>query len=248
MFQSFRTVRSSGGRLVYTGRVTRTSFNAWASTSQGLLAIAQQADRIWFAPFGKLSAARRQMWRDLNALARTSSFAADVQREVDAYLERLANLVFGEGLPRMSVELHRIVAVPIVLLNAAAYRGLIKRLSAHRRFQSLAGGDPLREFFLLTVVADLEAAVASAQPSPKRPLDTRHGWVSVGLNRTFVWRVPFEAPDWFGHHYLFEVTRERISRTTRKAIEERVRTLEQSLQMLSKGERADILRRATIAA
>ena len=249
MFRTLgRWVRWSGGRLVYAGRATKAPFDAWAESPRGREAVARRAAGLRFALGGRAHAARRALWRELKHVAGDSRIAADIQREADAYLTRLGTLAYGDGLPRVSVELHRLVVVPVVLLNGAAYRGLSTRLAAHSSFRSMEGGDELRELLLLTVIADMESAVAGIEPTPKRPLEAGKSWTSVGLNRTFVWRVPFEAPDWAGHHYVFELTREPITRTTRKSIEEKMRAVAASLGSLSKSERADILRRATIAA
>jgi hypothetical protein len=62
-------------------------------------AIARLAARTGFAFFGKMRAARQQMWRELTAAARGDSVASAVQREIDAYLARLDTFVFADGLP-----------------------------------------------------------------------------------------------------------------------------------------------------
>jgi hypothetical protein len=72
-----------------------------------------------------------------------------------------------------------------------------------------------------------------------------HDWISIGVNTNFVWRVPFDAPAWAGHHYVLELTRDPITRTLRKAVAQRISDYEASLPSLSKVERVEILRRAT---
>ena len=67
----------------------------------------------------------------------------------------------------------------------------------------------------------------------------------MGVNSDFVWRVPFNAPAWAGHHYVLELTREPITRAVRKTVAERIHGFEQSLTSLSRIERNDILRRAS---
>jgi len=249
VFQTSRAcVRWSGGRLVYSGGLPRAPFDAWSETTRGRQTIAERASHIRFALGGSWGAARRALWRELRDAARDARIAAEIQREADGYVQRLTDLAFGEGLPRVSVDLHRLVVVPIVLLNTAVYRGLIRRLEPHARFRSMSGGEELRELLLLTVVADMESAVGRAAPTPKRPIPAGRGWVSIGINRSFVWRVPFEAPEWAGHHYLFELTRDPVTRATRKATDEKLRELEASLESLSKPQRAEILRRAAVAA
>jgi hypothetical protein len=241
-------VRWSGGKLIYDGPTTRSPFTAWADTVSGRDAIAREAEGIRFALLGRSGAARRRLWRRVKRTARHPRIVAEVQREANVYLRRLGTLVFCDGLPRLSVELHRLVVVPAVLLNTAAYTSLAQRLDAQPAFRELDDDGALREFFVLALIDQLGAAVAAAGPSPARPLPAGREWTSVGINRSFVWRVPFEAPDWFGHQYVFELTRERVTRATRKLLEEKMRGLESSLESLSKAERADILRRAVAAA
>jgi len=240
-------VRWSGGRLMYDGPATRAPFAAWVETAPGREAVEREAAGIRFALLGRSHAARRRLWRRLKHAARHPRIVAEVQREANVYLRRLGTLVFCDGLPRVSVELHRLIVVPAVLINTAAYTSLAQRLDAQPSFREL-DDDGLREFFVLTLIDQLCAAIAGASPSPARPLSAGREWSSIGINRSFVWRVPFEAPDWYGHQYVFELTRERVTRATRKMLEEKIRGLEGSLESLSKAERADILRRAVAAA
>jgi hypothetical protein len=148
-------------------------------------------------------------------------------------------------LPRSGVNLHRLVVVPRVLLNSAAYRSIRANLDAHPAIASLEGGDALRDFFFLRLIREIHAAIVQAEPSPKRPLAAGDDWISVGVNTNFVWRVPFDAPAWAGHHYVLELTRDPITRTVRKAVAQRISDYEASLPSLSKVERVEILRRAT---
>src|SRR5204863_21768 len=83
-------------------------------------------------------------------------------------------------------------------------------------------GAPLREFFYRRRIAEMHAAAVRAAPSPKQPLAAGQEWISVGLNSDFVWRVPFNAPAWAGHHYVLELTREPITRAVRKTVAERI--------------------------
>src|SRR4051794_39718576 len=98
----------SGSRLTYDGRATRAPFVAWVDTTPGREAAARRAAAIRFALLGRAHAARRQLWRQLKEVARDPQVVAEIRREADLYLERLSALAFGEGLPRVSVELHRL--------------------------------------------------------------------------------------------------------------------------------------------
>jgi hypothetical protein len=238
-------VRCSRGQLVYTGRISRAPFDAWATTETGRAAVDETASLIRFSLLGKTRAAARRLWRQLAAMARDTAVVTTIELEVQAYLQRLSELAFADGLPRGGVELRRLVVVPSVLLNGAAYMSLAKKLGLQPAFASLEGGDALREFFLTTLISEMEAAVASACPSPAAPLTASADWITVGMNSSFVWRVPlFQEPPWDGHHYVLELTRNPITRAVRKAVSARISSFEASLPSLSRAERHEMLRRA----
>jgi hypothetical protein len=185
------------------------------------------------------------LWRALATAARDASVAAIIQSEIDAYPGRLQDFAYAEGLPRASVELHRIVVVPRVLINAAATGAIARRLRSVHAFMALEGGDAVRDFFVRQLVHDLDAAITRATPSPKRPLAAGTDWISIGIEGGFVWRLPLlNEPPWDGHHYLLELTRAPITRKLRKAVAETVQRLEASLPALTRVDRNEILRRA----
>jgi hypothetical protein len=238
-------IRCAQGRLEYAGRITRAPFAVWAATEAGRGAIEKTASRIRFSLLGKKRSAARRLWRQLAAAAREPAVANDIQLEVSAYLRRLGELAFADGLPHSGVDLHRLIVVPAVLLNGAACTAIAQRMNRHPAWAALDGGDALKDFFITALIHEIETAVAGARPSPKRPLAADSDWIGVGLNTTFVWRVPvFEAPPWDGHHYVLELTREPITRAVRKQAAAQIETFEASLPGLSRGERNDILRRA----
>jgi hypothetical protein len=242
-------VRCTRGRLIYTGRLGRAPFTEWIKTDEGQAAVNRAAARIRFSLLGKTRAAARRLWRQVTDMARDTAAAAVIEREVQEYLPRLGSLVFADGLPRTGVDLRRLVVVPNVLLNGGASAAISRKLKQEPAFASLDGGEALKEFFITAVVSEADAAVAGARPSPRSPLDADAGWTTVGVNRSFVWRVPvFQAPPWNGHHYVLELTREPITRAVRKAVAQRIEQFEASLPALSRTERGEILRRAREAA
>ena len=238
-------VRYSRGRVTYTGRITPGPFIAWAGTPEGRAVIDPLASRIRFSLLGKTRAARRRLWRQLAAMARDESVVAAVQREAQAYLERLSNFAYADGLPRTSISLHRLVVVPRVFLNGAAFKALLGKLSTCSAFAALEGGDALRDFFILTLIEHVDGAIAAARPTPQRPLPAGECWMTVGMNSRFVWRIPLtKDPPWDGHHYVLEITRDPLTRRLRKAVSESVEKIEASLTTLSREAREDIMRRA----
>ena len=241
-------VRYRRGRPWYSGAISRTSFRAWLDTPEGCEAVDDIASRMRFAFVARARAARR-LWRRLAAAARDPQVAATIQSELDSYLGRVHELAYAGGLPRLSVDLHRIVVVPRVLINGAVYGAIASRLRSDRAFASLEGGDAIRDFFIRTLVGDLDAAIAGTMPSPKRPLAVGRDWISIGLDNAFVWRLPLlDEPPWDGHHYVLERRRDPITRAVRKKAAAAVEQIKASLPLLSRIERNEILRRAVYGA
>jgi len=237
-------VRYRRGRVRYAGRITRPPFVAWLATPEGCATLDEATSRVRF-PFLARPRAARRLWRQLAAAARDLDVVTTIQSEMDAYLGRIQELAYADGLPRVGVDLHRLVVVPRVLVNAAAYGGLARRLRSARAFSSLDGGDALRGFFLSTLICDADNAIAGATPSPKRPLAVGNDWISVGLDGAFVWRLPLlNEPPWDGHHYVLELTRDPITRAVRKGVGIAVEQIQASLASLSRVDRNEILRRA----
>ena len=236
-------IRSRGGRLTYGGRISRRPFDAWAQTPDGSAAIAAAAAHVRFSLLGKHRVARRRLWTELANAAADDSVAAAVQNEADRYLPRLSQLAYAEGLPRVAVNLYRLVVVPRQLLNGVARHCLAARLRREPALTCLESV-PLRDFFCTQLVRDMDAAAAAAQPSLKRPLETGQGWMSVGLNTSYTWFAAVEDSRWAGHHFAFEVPRDPLSRAMRKAVAEAMKTFDESLPVLSRNERNEILRRA----
>ena len=235
-------VRFRRGRALYNGRITRAPLVAWLATPTGRVTLDEAASHLRF--FAQARGARR-LWRQLAAAARDPDVIAIIQSELDGYLGRLQEFAYAEGLPRASVDLHRIVVVPRVLINGAAYGAIARRLRSTHAFASIDGGDALRAFFFETIIHHLDGAIAGATPSPKCPLTIGKEWISVGLDGAFVWRLPLmNEPPWDGHHYILELTRDPITRAVRKAVVAAVQRVEASLPSLSRSERNEILRRA----
>src|SRR5205823_5213638 len=99
------------GRAWYSGSIARAPFVAWLATPEGRATLDAAASRRRFAFLVRARAARR-LWRQLAAAAGDRDAVVSIQSEMDAYLGRLQELAYAEGLPRLSVDLHRIVVVP----------------------------------------------------------------------------------------------------------------------------------------
>lgn len=240
-------VRYSRGSLTYTGQLARAPFVAWADSEQGQAALGPVARQVRFALFGCRRAARRRVWRHLADAARAGAVVRDIQREIDTYLERLDPIVYAHGLPRVSVDLHRLVVVPRLFTNAELYRGIFPALKGHPAVDTLEGGVAIREWLVLTIIAAAELAVASARPSPRHPLAAGSNWIVAGVDEAFEWGVAFDGAAWRGHYYLLELTNAPVTRSVRKATEDAIAGMDTSLQSLTRLRRNEILRQATIS-
>jgi hypothetical protein len=238
-------VRYSRGRLAFTSQIPRASFEDWAG-SQGRPVVDRIASELGFALLGRARAARRRLWRQLTVAASAASVAREVQRELDRYLERLDPIVYAQGLPRVSVELRRLIAVPRSLPNAEMFRRLYATLHGHPAFDALED-EVVRDWFVMSIVSGVGAALAESQPAPRRALSAGPTWLLVGVNEQFEWGVPLEGPGWPGHYYLLEVSTEPLTRTVRTLAENAIARLEASLPTLTRVRRSEILRAATIS-
>jgi hypothetical protein len=238
-------VRFSRGRLKYTGQLARSTFAAWADSPGGRLMLDRQASRERWALFGRARAAQRRVWRRVVQIARAESARASIQRELDAFLPLLQTLAYAPDLPRVSVELRRLVVVPRLLLNGEMYRRLDRDLEAH--FGSVFDIDSsgLRDWFLLAVIRSAESAVAGSGLSPWRPLQAGDDWIAVGVDERFAWRGRFARDGWPGHYYLLELRRVSITRAVRTAARDGILHLEEALPSLSGLRRNEILRTAS---
>jgi hypothetical protein len=242
-----RPVRYSGGHARYTGRLDRRSFMTWCASADGVAVLEPIASRTRFALFGRWRAARRRVWRQLTAAARSKPVAAPLQREIDAYVARLATIAHARDLPRVGIELRRLVVVPRFFANAAIDRRIDAALELQPTFAAGHGRKPLRDWFIFTLIDAIEAGLVAAKPSPTDPLPAGHDWIVVGVNDRFEWRIPFAGPAWPGHYYLLELTRMPLTRAVRKATRDAVTTMEASLPSLSRAQRDEILRQAELS-
>jgi hypothetical protein len=240
-------VQNSRGRMIFTGRFPRSSFNGWTESQDGRAILERIGNERRFALFGRTAAARRRVWRQLSRTVRTRNVISLVQREIDAGLERLDPIVYAHDLPRVGVDLRRLVVVPRLFVNGEAYRGLYTAVQAEPAFTSLEGGESLTEWFVITVVEAMDAAIASARPSPHSPLPATSSWIVVGVDERFEWRVPFQGPAWPGHYYVMELTAQPVTRAVRKAVDEAIAGFEKSLPSLPRARRTEIVRQAAMS-
>ena len=233
--------------MTFTGRVPHAPFAAWTDSPEGRPVLEEVQSSVRFALLGRKRAARQLIWRRLKNAARNQTIVAAIQREVDTYLARLDRLVYAHDLPRANVGFHRLVVVPRSLVNAVAYRRLVAAIDGQLAFAEADRNESLLDWFVLLTINGIDAAVAGARPSPRRPLAAGKDWITVGVNDRFEWGIPLQGPAWLGHYYVLELTSEPITRAVRKHAEEAIVTLEQSLPSLSRVHRNGILKEAGLS-
>jgi hypothetical protein len=119
-------IRYSRQRFIYTGRIGRAPFSRWTQTEEGRATVDELAETIRFALFGRQWAARRRLWRALTAAAGDDTVIDIVRSEAQRYLKHLGDLAYADGLPRETIQLRRLVAVPTVLLNGNASKAAMR--------------------------------------------------------------------------------------------------------------------------
>lgn len=236
----------SDGRLRYRGRVTKGPFTAWAATPEGQAAVDAEAKKIRFSLIGRSRAAKRRLWRELEAVVVEAWVQKALQAEPDHYLSVWAALAYAPALPRLQVHLRRLVAVPRTMIAARALSGLTARLLSHPAFAALDA--PLRSFFSSQVIAEMDAALRRANPSARRPTWSKEAWACIALDDSFAWVDPlWSGREWQGHVLLYEMPEAGLSRRERRELEASVEKLQASIVGMSFVHRDATVRSASAA-
>jgi hypothetical protein len=236
--------RVSRGRLEYQGRIAREPFKRWAATKEGTEAIGRVAAGLRFSLFGRTRAARRRLWRALHDASCARSVTAAISGEAGRYMQVVGRLAYSEGLPRLNIALHRLVLVPRAMIAGHARVALFKRLGEVPELAAL--DESVRLFFFDQIVIEMDAALQKASPSPRDPVHAHDEWACVGISKDVEWADPlWSGPDGVGHVFMFEFPRAGISRKDRKAIEDSIREMAESVTTLSKIQRYAMVRTAS---
>ena len=233
------------GRLEYRGRITRDPFTQWTATKDGADAVARTARGIRFSLIGRSRAARGRIWRELESATRAESFASAIGAEATRYMQVLANLSYADALPRAHIALHRLVLIPRAMVTARAQTGVFERLA---KAPALAELDEAVRIFLLTqLVIEMDAAVQSASPAPRRPVQAHDEWACVGVSKGVVWADPMWAgPDGTGHVFMYEFPRAGVPHRAFKAIETAISEMSSAVTTLSRAQRVALMRAASL--
>jgi len=224
------------GRVAYTGALTREPYAAWIATREGGKAIDAVAKTIGFRLFGRVRAARKRVWREFAAAARSEDGKAALQAAADIYLHTITTLAYAQGLPRATVGLRRLVLVPRALVAGRARAALAARLTQCTAFAQRPTAE--RDFLFETALSQFDAAIRAARPSVKRPVRAPDSWVCVGADTRFAWVDQYwSGAGWSGHWFVYEQPREPLSRADRKTLERSVEQLQASLGTLSRERR-----------
>ena len=236
--------RVSAGRLEYRGRVTREPFTRWTQTTEGAAAITRVASAIGFSLFGRKRAARRHLWRSLDAAARTRSVVTAIAAEAPRFMQVVARLAYSEGLPRSVIALHRLVVVPRAMIASHARVALSKRLADVP--DVLALDEAVQIFLCDQLVIEMDAALQKAAASPRKPVLAHDEWSCVGVSKGVVWVDPMWAgPDGTGHVFMYEFPRAALSRRDRKTLESAIAEMSANVSSLTNLQRHAMVRAAS---
>ena len=236
---------TSRAGLCYRGRITYRPFARWCATPEGAEVLATLGAGIRFAPLGRRRAARRRLWHELSTAGRDARVAAALQAEAERYLALMAEVAYADALPRLVVDLQRLVVVPRSLLNGVTRMGVEQRLRTLDVMPSLPSESPAHAFLFRQVVLELDQAVLAWRATPRRPLPAAQDWAGVAADPAFVWTTSLGSePAFRGHHYLFEMPRRGLTWRSRRALRSRLRDLEEHLPSLTRDRRQEILRQA----
>jgi len=231
------------GRVLCNGQISRDPFDAWIATREGSAAIAAVAAGLRFRLLGKRRAARRQVWRELTTAIRSEQGRAALQDAADIYSRCITSLAYAQGLPRTTVDLHRLVLVPRALIAARARAGISARLSQCGAFANRPPAE--RSFLLETVMAQIDDAMRQAKPTVHKPLKGSDGWAYIAVDTRFQWvDLYWSGERWAGHWFVYELPPARLSRGSRSAIEEAVGGLRESVGNLPRERRQALVQLA----
>ena len=234
------------GRVVVAGALTKEPFTAWAATRDGIAAIESVAKEIGFRLFGRKRAARARIWRELAAAAKSDDGRNALQAAADLYQRTISTLAYAQGLPRVVIDLRRLVLVPRTLVAGRARTAVSARLLQCGAFAERP--TPERDFLFETALNQIDAALRSARPSVQRPVRAADEWVCIGADTRFAWVDQYwSGPGWCGHWFVFELPREPLSRANRKAVERAVEQLNGTLKTLSRERRQALVQLAAQA-
>jgi hypothetical protein len=236
--------RVSRGRLEYGGRITRAAFTRWSETTEGAAAIARVAAGLRFSLFGRARAARRRLWRALDAAARTDSVSTAIASEPPRFMQVVARIAYSDALPRAHIALHRLVLVPRAMIAGYARVALSKRLETVAEFAAL--DEALQIFMFDQLVIEMDAALQKAAASVRNPVLAHEEWSCVGVSKGLVWVDPLWAgPDGTGHVFMYEFPRAGLSRRDRKTLESTMAEMSISVSSLTKLQRNAMVRAAS---
>lgn len=232
------------GRVTFSGALTKEPYSAWIATREGATAIEDVAKGIGFRLFGRKRAARARVWREVSAAAKSEDGRAALQAAADLYARTISTLAYAQGLPRLTVELRRLVLVPRTLVAGRARTAIAARLLQCPAFAERPEAE--REFLLETALNHIDAAMRTARPTVKRPVRAADHWVCIGADTRFAWVDQYwSGTGWSGHWFVFELPREPLSRAQRKALDRGIEQLNEGLGTLSRERRQALVQLAT---
>ena len=129
------------------------------------------------------------------------------------------------------------------MIFARTVSGVSRRLASCPGIANLP--DSFKAFFARWILCEMDQAIRRAAPSPLRPFYSQESWACVALDSDFTWIDPmWSGEEWRGHVMMFEMPTIRLARRERRALEETIAQIRQSLPNLSREQRAGTVQMA----
>jgi len=198
-----------------------------------------------FSFLGRARSARRRLWRELDAVSRTSAFTSAIVAEPARFAQAIADVCYADALPRSYVAQGRVVLAPRALAIGRARAGVFARLMTSPIFAGM--DDAVRTFLLDRLVIEMDQALRDASPAPRRPVLAKDGWACVGVRLGTVWAEPLWAgPYGAGHLFMYELPPRKLTRREYKALDAAIEEISGSVSTLSRTARDAVMRAATL--
>jgi len=230
------------GRLVFRGGITRKPLSDWTATPEGVAAVDTIAQSLRFSILGRTRSAKRRLRRELEATVADERVRTVLGAAPDCYLAALTDLAYAPALPRVVVELRRLVVIPRTMVAGRARSAVNSQLMTCSAYADMNAS--LKIFLCDRLVWEMDNAIGRTKPSPKRAIPAKETWSCVGVDNRFVWVHPlWSGKDWLGHLMMFEMP-ESLSKRERRQIEAAIEELQRSLPHLSPIQRDGAVRSA----
>lgn len=191
-------IKVVGKTLEYTGKLTQAEgFEEWAMGA-GKGAIESLASKYGFKILGKMRAAKKEIFKELQLAGKSSTLTASITKVTNRYVEWMEDLSNNYSPLTEGHFPNQITALPCFYLDDAALVAVRTYLSNSAELARLKGGIELREYFFEELVKELRLNVPPINPSVKKPIKVSDTIDLIGIDLEYPWRDGKVT----GHYYL----------------------------------------------